>query len=439
METIPQVAQAMQDVLTKEADRAGRQTGFVQRESKVSGSIFTQTLVFGLQANPQATLENLTQTSAALGVQLSPQGLDQRFTQEAAQCLEQVLTAAIRTVVTSDPVAIPLLARFNGVYLQDSTTIVLPASLAELWEGCGGSTDDGAAALKVQIQLDLLGGRLLGQLQQGRDSDRNSTLDLALPAGAVRIADLGYWELDRLAALDQCGVFFFARAHATTAIQTDDGRWWSLLALLSAEVDRATLDLPIHLGKTAQLSARLIAVRVCQEVADQRRRQLRRAARAKGKMVSALRLALAAWTVFVTNIPPEQLSVEEAIVLGRTRWQIELIFKLWKSHGQVDIMREVQIWRVLCELYAKLIGQVVQHWLLLVSCWREAARSLSKAAQTIRLHVMGLAKAMRWPARLVEEIGSIADCIAAGCRLNRRKKHPNTYQLLLDITEGCLA
>jgi len=440
MDTIPQVAHAMHTVLTTTADLAGRQTGFVQRESKVSGSIFTQTLVFGLLSHPKASLGNLTQTTAALGVDLTTEGLNNRFTPSAALCLEQVLTAALRTVITTDPVAIPLLQRFNGVYLQDSTTIVLPSSLREVWSGCGGSTDDhGAAALKVQLQLDLAGGRLHGQLQEGRDSDRNSTLDSALPAGAVRIADLGYWDLERLAELGRRGVYWLSRGHATTALQTDDGRWWELRALLEANADAATLELPIHLGKSARVPARLLAVRVPQEVADQRRRRLRASARAKGETVSALRLALAAWTVFVTNIPAEQLTLDEAIVLGRARWQIELIFKLWKSQGQVDELRDVKKWRVLCELYAKLLGQIVQHWLVLVSCWQDAARSLSKAAQTIQLQVMGLAKAMGKRARLVEEITSLARCIAAGCRIDRRKKHPNTYQRLLDVTEGVLA
>jgi Transposase DDE domain len=439
MQTIPQVAKALQAVLTTEADRAGRQTRFVQRESKVTGSIFTQTLAFGLLANPQASLDNLTQTTAALGVELSPQGLDQRFSHEAALCLEQVLTAAIRTVVTTDPVAIPLLERFNGVYLQDRTTIVLPPRPAEVWEGCGGSTDDGAAALKVQLQLDLAAGRRLAQLQDGRDSDRNSSLDLALPPGALRLADLGYWELERLAELTRRGVWWLSRAQATTTLQTADGRWWDLLALLAADPDAATLDLPVRLGKTAHLEARLLAQRVPQEVADQRRRRLRAAAREQGETVSAVRLALAAWTVFVTSIPPAQLTLAEAVVLGHARWQIELIFKLWKSQGQVDVLREVQQWRVLCEVYAKILGQIVQHWLLLVSCWQQAARSLTKAAQTLRLHVMGVAKAMRQTARLEEEIETIARCIGAGCRMNRRKKHPNTYQLLLDITEGVFA
>jgi hypothetical protein len=69
--------------------------------------------------NPQASLEELTQTAATLGVEISPQALDQRFTMAAATCVQQVLDAALTRVITADPVAIPLLARFTAVSVQD--------------------------------------------------------------------------------------------------------------------------------------------------------------------------------------------------------------------------------------------------------------------------------------------------------------------------------
>ena len=59
MVTIPQVAEAMQTVLTTTADNAAQETGFVQRESKMGGAAFAQTLVFGWLENPEATLEEL--------------------------------------------------------------------------------------------------------------------------------------------------------------------------------------------------------------------------------------------------------------------------------------------------------------------------------------------------------------------------------------------
>src|SRR3954471_1334776 len=45
---------------------------------------------------------------------------------------------------------------------------------------------------------------------------------------------------------------------------------------------------------------------------------------------------------------------------------IELLYKLWKQEGQVDEWRTAHRWRVLCELYAKLIGVLLQHWLMVL-------------------------------------------------------------------------
>src|SRR5918911_797837 len=91
MTSIPQVAQALETVFTTIADQAGRTSDFIVRQVKLRGSTFVQTLVFGFLADPHATLEALAQTAAALGLHITPQALDLRFTETAAACLEQVL------------------------------------------------------------------------------------------------------------------------------------------------------------------------------------------------------------------------------------------------------------------------------------------------------------------------------------------------------------
>lgn len=433
--TIPQVARAMREVLTTTADTAAKATQFVQRTSPLGGATFSQTLVFGFLGNPQASLEELTQTAATLGVPITPQALDQRFTPAAAACLEQVLRAAITRIIAADPVAIPLLERFTAVYVQDSSTIVLPDALAAVWQGCGGTTTAGtAAALKFQVRLELRTGKLEGpQLQDGRASDRAALVPTTLPGGALWLADLGYWRLDTLQTLEQQGVYWLSRLQVQTAIYDTAGQQRDLLALLDAQ-PAETVDLAVTLGEVHRLPARLLAVRVPQAVADERRRRLRAVARKKGRMVSARRLALAAWTMLVTNVPSDRLTVREALVLGRARWQIELLFKLWKSHGRVDESRSLKPWRILCEVYAKLLAMVVQHWLFLVSCWAYPHRSLTKAAQTVQKHALHVASAFGRLPSLVRAITTVQRCLAAGCRMNRRKKHPNTYQLLLEAT-----
>lgn len=437
MTTIAQVAEAMQTVLTTVADTAARETGFVKRRRKLTGARFVQTLVLGWLNQPQASLETLTQTTAALGVTVRPQALDQRFTPQAAACLAQVLDAAVAEVVSADPVAIAVLQRFSVVILQDSSTVPLPAALAEVWPGCGGTAGHGTAALKVQVRLDLLHGTLAGPVvQSGRTHDRQSPTQTApLPPGALRVADLGYFSLDVLAQIAAQGAYFLSRLQPQTAVfdadgqRVDLGRW--LPAAGIGQVERE-----VTLGCRQRLPVRLLAVRVPEAVINQRRRRLKAEARRRGQTASKAALALADWTILITNAPADKLSLAQALVVAHARWQVELLFKLWKQHGQLDTWRSNKPYRILCEVYAKLVALVIQHWLLVTGCWQTPQRSLVKAAETVRRHAMLLVSALAGLLELAAAVAQVQQCLAKGCRMNRRRKHPNTYQRLLALSDA---
>ena len=141
-------------------------------------------------------------------------------------------------------------------------------------------------------------------------------------------------------------------------------------------------------------------------------------------------LNLSQWTLLVTNIPAEELSIQEALILLRLRWQIELLFKLWKQYAQADTSRSEQPWHVLCDFYAKLLGMLIVHWLMIVGCWSVPSRSMVKAAKAIRSQVGLLAKAIGGTLDLHWVVQQITQDLHR-CRLNPRRKHPNAYQLLL--------
>lgn len=439
MSSLPHVARAMQHVLGEVADAAAREVAFVRRVRKWTGALFVQTLVLGWLGTPAASLSELTQVAAKLGVAISPQGLAQRFDQKAAMLLERVLTAAIEQVIAAEPVAIPLLRRFAGVYVLDSSTIALPDGLADHWAGCGGRVAQGTqAALKTTVRLDLCAGRLDGPVvTAGRTQDRAGAVQhAAVPRGAVRLADLGFWSLEVFRRIAAGGAYWLSRLNLQVVLTTTEGTRLDLPRWLPQQ--GARVDLPVAIGAGARLEGRLLGVRVPQEVADERRRKLHAAAQREGKTPPAARLALADWTLLVTNVPADLLSVAEALVLARARWQIELLFKLWKSHGKVDESRSREKWRVLCEVYAKLIAMVLQHWVLLVGCWVFADRSLTEAAKTVRREATCLAGAIRCLARLVEALAAIRRCLTAGCQIDRRKRKPSLFQLLTDPTLGGL-
>jgi hypothetical protein len=309
--------------------------------------------------------------------------------------------------------------------------------LAQCWAGCGNGQGGNRATLKVQVRWDLRRGTLEGPLlQPGRAHDRSSPLqEASLPRGALRLADLGYFDLTLLADLDRQGVYWVSRLQMGTMVRDAQGQRIELDAFLAAQCE-SQLDRSIRVGKEQDLPCRLVVQRVSSEVAEERRRHLRREARRRGQTVSAARLRLAAWTFYITNAPMSLLATREVFILARLRWQVELLFKLWKSHGQVDAWRSRRPWRILCEVYAKLLAMLVQHWIFLIGCWRVPNHSLFKAAQTVAKYAPALAMAFQNASALADMLVHLATCLTQGCRMNLRCKKPNSYQLLACVTGG---
>ena len=78
MITVSQTATSMQDILTEKANEIGRTSGFIERERKLNGASFVQTLVFGWLNKGDASLSELSQIAAALTVHRSAIQADQR-------------------------------------------------------------------------------------------------------------------------------------------------------------------------------------------------------------------------------------------------------------------------------------------------------------------------------------------------------------------------
>src|SRR6266516_1191691 len=406
MSTVAQIKEIVQRVLGPRADELARETHCVRRKRTLDGSDFVQGVVFGYLHQADATSEELAQILGRREVQIRASGLCQLFTQAAAEFREQEKGEVIPEGVQAEQPAPPeVLGRFEAVIVADSATIKLPDQLKDIWHGCGGGQGQSKAGLKLHVRWDLKGGGLQGPLlTDSRQADQRSPLrQEGIPAGVLNITDESYCRLDWLKAQEgffltrpQSRVWFLDRHNGQPLDWEQSGPKGS----------QGSLQLEVLVGKHARLPARLILVRVPEEVIEQRRARIREHARRRGKQASPEALSRAQWTILITNVPTAQLSISEVSVLQRARWQIERLFRLRKDGGKVD-------------------------------AWHDPYRSLVKAAKLVRQHALELLSALAGESSWHRVTTRLLRAMQA-CRLHRRLKHPCHAQLLVEGLDWCL-
>jgi hypothetical protein len=415
------------------ADAVAAEVPVVRRLRKFSPATLARTVILGVLAKPHASAKDLARTAERCGVLVTPQAVAQRFTDTLVTFLEALFRQAICHRVQADRTLAPLVDRFPAVHLLDSTSITLPAELADRFPGCGGSFGGGQAAMKFQVQLDLRHGGLDAvAIEPGKACDQRTPLQTApRPAGGLRITDLGYFDIEVFQELQERGDFWISRLAFGTEILTPAGEPIARIDDLFAPGQRV-VDRPIRLGKHAKLPCRIVAWRVPPEVANRRRQKLLATARDKGNPPpSRERLAWCDWTIFVTNVPREMLSPEEIAVLYRARWQIELMFKRWKSLGRIADLTGTSVTEKLVRLWSRLLAMVVQHWLLLACAWGDLRSSLYQSSVTIREYTNDLIRVLDHREGLIQELRRIAQVIQKVARRDKRKL-PGTFELLND-------
>ena len=443
MSILQQVIDKMQTILQTIPDEAAVDTGLVKRKRKLTGSALTQILVFGWLENPEASYQQLTETAATLGIEVKRQALDQRLTLETTEMLKTTLDAAITEVleVGSQRQALRLLQQFTGVYVQDSTWLSLPDELHQIWKGQPKKNHPKKAGLKLHLRFDVLtGGFQDFQLTDGMTADLTATKAAdPLPEGSLQLADLAYFSLDELQKLTENGVYWISRLKANSYLADENGQRIDLEKMLKTTEEDTYIRKSIRIGKRKQLRAYLIAERLSQAQTDKRRRYIRRRAKRKAETPSKALLRLAGYNLYITNIEAHQLTPKQICVIVGIRWQIELMFKSFKSISKLHVSRSQKPYRMLSEIYAKLIAILIQHAVMLAAGYRHIQHSFIKTAK----HIAGYAKLLtvsfhRSKTALRKTLRTIKPSFENGGTFQRSTGKNTTFRRIQEATENPL-
>lgn len=434
--SVAELHTVLHDLFHDTADHLATQTGFCLRKRQLTGSVFAQTVVFTLLHKPAATLQDFADfASTHLGVHVSHNAFDQRFNDHAPDFLAALFAAALDRCFSARPTLLPLLRRFNGVFLRDASSLALPDHLADLFPGRTGRDGRTAAALKLVLELEVTTGQFTeAEVLPGLANEKTSALAAKpLPAGSLLLEDMGFLDGARLQEYTLQGVYFLTRVPAWTAFfeKKQRGKGYQRLDVVKwlRQAQGWHLERQVHIFHKEKLALRLLAVRVPEEVAEQRRQRVRQEAKKHGRPVSQKKLDLCAWNILVTNAPPELLHASEGWELRRVRWQIELVFRVFKSEGGLERTQARSRQRVVTELYAKLLALVVLRWALLAAGYQPLRHSGQPAARRVQQRAGSLLRALASVQALAEQVKGLGQQLKA-CVIQKSHSKPSTLERL---------
>jgi hypothetical protein len=261
--------------------------------------------------------------------------------------------------------------------------------------------------------------------------------------GGLFLFDVGYFKIKAFACIAAAGAYFFSRLnHQTTLLHTAPEQVPPLaLASWLTTVAGASTAPAIFLGAKEQVAGRLVASRLPECIVNERRRLAKKKAKKKGSTPSKAHLALLAWNLFLTNVPHTIGPTPTIRKVYPIRWQVELIFKSWKSYLHLASRKTKKVNSTLCYLYGRMLLMVLNYALwpqLRATLWVKQQRELS-GLKLVR-HFQALAD--RWMQAIFQSEFVLRRCLprawAPAARLvakASRKRHTTAQSLRASLAK----
>lgn len=374
------------------------ESGFVQRTSKLNGRHFLEMLMF---ANLQSVPASLNDLSAYLSeesdIVISKQGIQERFNAHSVTFLKQLLSLELEKNIRKSDLPDISTQPFNRVRVKDSTRWNLLSNCAAKYKGYGGYKGTSPAMVSIQYEYDLLSGAVIDlSINRGTRNDLKDAKELKgnISKNDLIIRDLGYISKEHFSNIEDKGAFFLNRLPYQMNVYNDSNQAVDFKSIYQSMQSKGLdcIDTQVLIGNKCYSESRMIVVPVSEQIYTQRLALARKRSKDKGYEVSDQYKARARLNVYVTNIEKDKMSKEDVVKLYKSRWQIERVFKVWKSLGKIDKLSPMKVERFECQLLAKLIWLntnwkvffVTNHWMYsldkshLCSIWKFFKQTLAK-------------------------------------------------------------
>lgn len=374
-------------------------SGYIKRSTgKVSPFGLLNVLVADSSTHSALSLSSMCDLLFSYNnLEVTPQALSLRFGNKSTvsyfkSCLDKFLRDKLFKV-TENAKKKGLFDVFNSIYIEDSTSCELNERVKSSFKGCGGSGSK--AGYKIHTIFNATSSNIDSlDVTPSNISDQShaNAIVSKLQQNDLVIRDLGYFSISCFEKIALNEAYFISRLKTNVTVYTTDHK---KIDDLPAYLDKmrgdsfiAEVDVLIGIQK---FPVRLVAYLVSEEVYNKRRRKQKRINQKKGCGNTKKSAAYARYTILITNIPKVKVKKEKLCVLYDFRWQIELMFKSFKSQLGINMIKGKSKERVECFIIARLIALVVIYkiYAVLSECVANSHRreiSFDKLVTWIRLH-----------------------------------------------------
>jgi len=345
-----------------EIEGLGRSSKFIQRStSRLSGLSFLLMNVFDSSDGKERSLNDCCDwLDEEFEISMTKQSLDERYNTDAVRFMRQCFIRVVE-ILNEGVVDRALSLPFTRIQLTDSTSFKIPSNLSTFYVGNKKGVE---AIIKMHFNYNLLNGQVVDlALTDGVANDNLYKLgkDEEIEANGLYIRDLGYFDTAYLNKLDKHEAYFLSRSKSNSVYSqlNDGGKYVRINIADHLPKEGEVKEIPdVYLGggKT-KTKVRLILQGVPQEVAIKRLQKLEATkARHKNWTLSQQAKDMCWFNVYITNAEQEKLPASMIRLVYSLRWQIELIFKIWKSVFKIDKVKKMSIFKFECYIYSKLIA-----------------------------------------------------------------------------------
>lgn len=218
---------------------------------------------------------------------------------------------------------------FGKVLLQDSTTLRLPQYLADLFPG---SVVNGVqkAIARIQAVIDIKKMQFVDfKLGAYTQNDQSASKDILAVAdkGDLVIRDMGYFATAAFEEMISQGVFLLSRLRYGVNLFDKHGKSIDLKKLLG---QNKTVDQWVYVGDKSKIWVRLIMIPLPAPIAAER---IRKAKNHHDKRFTYSKeyYQWLRYSSYITTVEKKVWTTRQVAKVYKLRWQIEIIFKSWKS------------------------------------------------------------------------------------------------------------